>query len=663
MSIFTKIKKGFSMVFGHTSPWSTLNITNKNTYKVDSGFRSSIIMAPLLWFVRNVPQSKIIIKKDGAVDPEHDIVKLIKRPNPYYGRYNLIGATVLSLVYSGNAYWVKVRDNLYKPKELYYVPDWMITPVGDEAELITRYEYRVNGRKININPDDVVHFRYGIDPENPRKGLSPLKSLMREIFTDDESGNFAASLLVNQGIIGVVISPASDGVPINDVQGVRDYIDTQFTGANRGRPLVFSAPTKVEKLSFSPADLDLGRLRNISEERVTAVLGLPAAVVGFGTGVQQTKVGATMKELKEMAWENGVLPLQGVIAEDLETQLLPDFEEDTNKFVIEFDNSGVRALNEDESALYDRYNKGVINGWLTVSEVRKRLGWEVDKTQNVYLRPISLIETPAALDSNKRSNREIEIKSRKYVSNELHIAMYRSYLKMEKIFEKELKERFVKYGEDVSKVWLNVVEERGLKLDPADEIAINMVIDTVGEQIAKEEVLGYQPHYLRVASITVDTVNSVMKLGLNLTDRVEAAVMDMGGKRMGLVDLHEQTKDKMFAIIKKAREDGIGAYEVADMIKDGIPAGRWSSVEIRSKVIARTETKFAQNYSSIEIYKDSPDITSLQVVDGQLPTSDEECIMRDGLIVNFSEASDLMNIEHPNGTLSFLPVIGGNNAD
>ena len=407
---------------------------------------------------------------------------------------------------------------------------------------------------------------------------------------------------------------------------------------------------------------------------MTAVLGVPAAVVGFGTGVQQTKVGITLKELKTMAWENAVIPLQGLMSEDLEIQLLPDFETDLTRYEVTWDNSEVRALKDDEGALYERYSRGIVNGWLTVGEVRGRLGWEVTKDQDIYLRPINLIETPA----NVMSGKTALIRGRKkswspdrtktgYVNDELEVALYRAYLKLSNKFERELKKRFEDYGEKIAEIWLEVVEERGVKfgqkktdgVDPDDAITIQMVIDRSGEKIAKEEVLGFVPHYLNVAAVTVETVNSIMKLGINLTDRAENAIIDVGGKRMGLIDLDEQTKAKMFDIISRARADGKGAYEIADMIKEEIPAGPWSSPEIRAKVISRTETKFAQNYSSVEVYRDSPDITALQVVDGQLPTSDEDCIARDGMIINFDEAKDLMSIEHPNGTMSFLPVVGG----
>jgi hypothetical protein len=58
--------------------------------------------------------------------------------------------------------------------------------------------------------------------------------------------------------------------------------------------------TTAMQLGFAPRDLDLSALRNVAEERVCAALGVPAAVVGFGTGLEQTKLGATMRELRQL---------------------------------------------------------------------------------------------------------------------------------------------------------------------------------------------------------------------------------------------------------------------------------------------------------------------------------------------------------------------------
>ncbi len=79
----------------------------------------------------------------------------------------------------------------------------------DEITFISHYRYSPGGiaAPMEIPPEDVVHFRHGINPRNIRMGLSPLDGVIREIFVDLESSNFVASLLRNMGVPSVVISP------------------------------------------------------------------------------------------------------------------------------------------------------------------------------------------------------------------------------------------------------------------------------------------------------------------------------------------------------------------------------------------------------------------------------------------------------------------------
>ena len=662
MNIFTKARVAFQMIFGRLTSWDIGGGgTGKYQFKRGNEFQSSVVMAPLLWFARTMPQSGIRVRKDEVVIPDHDMTALIKRPNKFYGFNKLISATVISLLYNGNGYWAKIRDAHYKPVELWYLPHWLVKPIGTSTEYVKYYAYTPNGQRKLIDPDDIIHFRLGLDPQNPLLGLSPLSGVIREIFTDDEAANYVASILVNQGVIGVIISPSGD-VPasLTDVQGIKDYIKNKYTGAGRGSPLILSRPTKVEKLTFTPNELDLGKLRNISEERVTAALGVPAAVIGFGTGVQQTKVGATMKELRIMAYDNGIIPLQESMAEDLEIQLLPDYETDLTRFDVEFNNSKARVLQENENELYERYSKGIAGGWLMISEVRAKLGWEITDDQNIYLRPMNLIETPGSVPGGKAIG-EITLKSGGksrlgQIAIEVFVQMYRSYLKIVEKYEKIQERAFKDYANKVADIFLEEAGKAGIKT-VGDDVVVNTTVDRAGIETVKSEVLPFKPLYLETAVVTVETLNATMKLGLNLTDAAETAIMDVGGKRMGLIDLTADTKSQMFKIIKQMRDDGKGVDEIARAIRKNLPAGRFSSPAIRAKVIARTEAKYAQNYSSLRLYRESSDIQRVQIVDGQLATSCAPCIERNGEIISFDEADEMMGDEHPNGTLSFLPVL------
>ncbi|KKL19037.1 hypothetical protein LCGC14_2469490, partial [marine sediment metagenome] len=135
--------------------------------------------------------------------------------------------------------------------------------------------------------------------------------------------------------------------------------------------------------------------RDEAEERVCASLGIPAAIVGFGAGLQTAKVGATMEELRKLAWSNGIIPVQRALAGEIERSLLPDFERGAQGFELEFDASELIALEDDLVKRAKRWRDMVVGGFARVDEARGAMGLDVQPSDRIYLRPFSAIEVPA----------------------------------------------------------------------------------------------------------------------------------------------------------------------------------------------------------------------------------------------------------------------------
>lgn len=372
--------------------------------EVGDGSQSNMVVACINWMARTCPEAPLIVvdeKPDGTRETvfDHELPKLVERPNPAYSGVLMWQATIADWML-GNAYWLKVRSRRGGVVELWWAPSWTMEPKwpDDGMTFVSHYEYRPDrGREaVRVEPGDVVHFRYGLDPENPRKGLSPLKTLMRELFTDEEASNMTAALMRNLGVPGVILSPESVGSTANreEAEETKERFMEKFGGDKRGEPMVMTAPTKVEVLSFSPEQMLLRDLRRIPEERATAVLGLPAMVVGLGAGLDRTTF-TNYKEARTAAWDQAVIPAHRLWAADLEIQLLPDF--DTNpRRDVDFDLSRVRALQPDMNEVFQRANTAVAGGWGMVSDARRAVGWPVRPEHDVYLRQITVTEIPAA---------------------------------------------------------------------------------------------------------------------------------------------------------------------------------------------------------------------------------------------------------------------------
>ena len=700
-TVFSVVLKSLTeMVFGgQPSVWNYLLPRTKFNYEreVGDGFGSTVIMAPIFWIARTFPEAPVALEVDGEIEREHEMLDLLQKPNPFYSGHELEMATIISFSMQGNAYWIKIRNAQRKVIQLWYVPHWMMKPKWPDngTEFISHYEYvPKSGDKIKIEIEDVVHFRFGLDPRNIRLGLSPMGSMFREIFTDDEASNFTASLLRNMGIPGVVISPdTEEGVTSPaDKRSIKRFFKKNFGGDKRGEPLVLSAKGKVSTFGFSPQELDLGKLRSIPEERITALLGIPAAVVGFGTGLEQTKVGATMAELREMAYESCIVPMQRLVAIKLENDLLPDFEGENSKYKVVYDLAKVRVLQEDQNKKAIRNDTMVRGGWILVAEARKEMGLEVRPEHEIYLRSFNMIAVPAGLNPDEQnpvipvtpvdtepeqdenegngngkrkakfllpSVSSVGLKDSRLLAQQF----YKDWMALSQAQVKDLNPQFKKLGKDAGTASRQVLSDQGIEQfsvatpDLKEEVDEDDILAELIVAAMIITVLDYRASYLRAMKQTYNTINLGTGLEIASTQAAEIRILQAGGTRAGLVDLSKQTKQAVYNGLAEARKLNETVAQAARRIDAHVTRGRYLAVETRSNIIARTEMKYAQNMASVEAYREAG-ITHVEIVDGLLPTSDDECIERNGDIVTIAEAEAIE--EHPNGTLSFVPFIPDN---
>ena len=385
--------------------WLLLNRTMVNYAAKVQPDANSVIIACIRLVQRVFSEAPLIVqewlpdREEWQNIHQDEVVELLERPNPYYNGTTLFKATLADLMLNGTTYWYKVRAKNGRPVQLWWVPQALVEPVGnptDPTVFIDHYEYTAGLATLNLvqwRVEDVIQFRDGMDSANPRKGLSPIKGLFREIFTDDEAANMTASLLTNMGVPGVIIAPKTGRIGHDAAERMKAEYQSRFSGDRKGEPLVMEGDVTVTQFGFSPQQMELRSLRGLPEERITAVLGVNAAVVGLGAGLATTKVGATLKEYGEQFFEFTMAPLYREIATELTQQLLRDFR-DTRKFRLRFDLSQVRVLAQDEMDREKRLNSMLLSGGITIAEYRRMLGLPVKPEHELYLRPVNVTQVP-----------------------------------------------------------------------------------------------------------------------------------------------------------------------------------------------------------------------------------------------------------------------------
>lgn len=669
--------KAFTMRFSQPSPFLAFLPRTEFNYarEVGRGTRSSTVMAPVWWLMRTFPEAPVqVARKDGEereVIPDHPMTQMVARPNEFYSGHVLWMATVMDLALSGNGYWLLPRDrDTLAPTAIWWVPSFLIRPRTLEGgeDFISFYEYRPGtSATINLDRNDVVHFRYGLDPEDNRLGLSPLQSLFREIFTDDEAANFTASLLRNNGMPTVAISPTTEvAMSDDDQRAIKHDWMAKTTGDRRGEPLISDRPFDLKQFGFNPQQMDLKLLRRVPEERVSGVIGVAAIVAGLGAGLDRSTF-ANMAEAREMSYESAVIPLQRLCSSDLITQLLPHFEGNPERFWVGFDLSEVRVLQEDENKKVERLTKELTSGAITVAEYRRETGREPGPADEIYLRPVSLVEVPAGQlrpSPAEAAGRDSSGQKGSARQDRFIRQMDRETERLSDLFASELDVRFQSIGERAAAVVtqreLDFTDEKrrnGDGMKQFEEAEIDAIMGSMDLDAVRAEEFQpvYERHYSRVGQAVVDQTNSATGLEIGMPDTVARQVFNMGGSRTGLLDLTGDTRLALLDALSQASEEGLGTDEIARRIRDRVPSGRYRNAgsAYRARLIARTETRYAQNFSTLSLYRESDVLEGVRAYDGN---TDLDCAMRDQELFTFSEAQTEMDREHPNGTLSFAPV-------
>jgi hypothetical protein len=204
------------------------------------------------------------------------------------------------------------------------------------------------------------------------------------------------------------------------------------------------------------------------------------------------------------------------------------------------------------------------------------------------------------------------------------------------------------------------------KAEAPSQIAARILKRIGVSKFARKLTRAWFDHYGRVAQGVVKSFAQTLEdEGREVVADVPHATVSRiqrdGGMRVAKLSIERQLREGLERALKQGEERAPSDWKAtADQIRATIPAGRFvkAGAEYRSKLIARTETANAQRWSSLAAYEHHPDVVEVELLDGLLADSDEDCKARSGTRVSFKEAAEAIEspITHPQCTLKLLPV-------
>jgi HK97 family phage portal protein len=569
------------------------------------------------------------VKGERVEQDEAPLADLLRRPNPHMTLDALLWYLSNCLKVDGNAYWRKLRagnELTGNVVELWPISPSRIKPHTERGsdDFISRYRYYVRpGKYEDIDPTNIVHFKTGLDDKDHRLGCAPLKRLAREVSSDDQATRYADRLLANLAINGLSMEFDKDTGPIDKATAdeLKARIQAAYGGDNVGAVSVLSPGAKLVSHGFSPEQMDLKVLHRVPEERIAAVLGVPAIVAGLGAGLDRSTY-SNFSEAREAFTEMTLIPTWRSIAATITLQLLPDFSSNRSD-VVDFDISEVRALGDDEDKKAVRLKTYVEAGILDVDEARAEIGREprVNQPANNSSNIPEARSRPRIVELPRRSIKALDDLPGAYEA-----------LRDDRLpdWEGELR-TFL--ASQLSRV--NAALRAGA--DTADALVVEGEATLLGDVLV--------PLQSEVLSGVQRLVVAELGIAFDLDDAATRAYLHSAGSN--IVGITQTTRDAVRAALVEGQANGEGIDQLAARLRD-LPAFN----DKRARLVARTELGHASNTAALANYRASGVVVGVRVFDGDY---DGACQAMNGR--TFALGQEPSMLQHPQCRRAFAPIV------
>ncbi len=322
---------------------------------------------------------------------DHDILKLIERPNPRQGRSAFFEAFESYYLIAGNSYLREIGPDGRPPRELWTMrPERMKVQTG-EGGRITGYEYRVNVKTATYPVDPltgrsaILHMKT-FHPANDYYGLSPLEAAAFSIDQHNAAGEWNYRLLKNGARpSGAMTYKPNDVMPQSLSEPAYDRLKRQLEEhsgpRNAGRPLLLDGGMTWQQIMLSPVDMDFLNAKNTSARDVAAAYGVPPMLIG----ILGDATFANYREARLALWEDRVIPDLVNIRDELNRWLSPLFGENIR---LEFDADEVPALAGKRQDTWEKLERA---SFIRINEKREAVGYEKVEGGDVILIPAMML--------------------------------------------------------------------------------------------------------------------------------------------------------------------------------------------------------------------------------------------------------------------------------
>ena len=522
----------------------------------------------------------LLYQGDQEVE-RHPVLDLLARPNPMQAKARFFDGLFSHLYLAGSAYLYVVRSGS-GPLELYLLrPDLVEVKLNAAGTAPERYVYRTAKGERTFGIDEVrgLHFWH---PLSDTSGLAPIAPASRSVDQSNASRQWNTALLQNSAKPSLALLLEEKITP-EVADRWREQWDHDYGGPSRaGRLAIFWGKIKaLEKIGFSPQDMDWTEGQNIAAREIAMAFGVPPQLLG----IPGTQTFANYEQARKSFYHETVLPLLSWILDELNAWLVPMYGEEGLRLV--YDEDRIPALQEERDKVWTRALDGVSRGVLTPNEARELLGYDPVPGADALMVPATMMPFATAKSAGGAPEKKATLTAEEQ-KRALWLGIEQKRAGFYDAVAKRVESRFNAEARAVAEA----VRKAG-----APGQAESAVADALEAERSKWEKL-YAAIYLSVAQEFAQGLQDEIKaLGLPerkvsdepWLDYVLEYLTSEGGKR--IAGILETTR----TLVTKALAEGVAEGEDASRLARRVKTAYESFGKTRAVRIARTEVITASN--------------------------------------------------------------------
>jgi len=583
----------------------------------------------------------------------HPALDLIYRANDFTTQFDLMWMTSQYLELTGEAPWFLQYENGRPSQILLLRPDLLDVIPGKAGEILSGYKYRVGGKEVKLNLNELVFLRYP-DPDRQFRGAGTLQAVARTVDIEDYSEEYNKRFFFN--------SARPDGALQTDQKLQKDQIERiekklrdKYRGvANAHKTLILQKGLKWQPMSLTAKDMDFIEQMRFSRDKILAIFRVPKAILGITEDVNRANAEAADYTFAKRT----IQPKLVRIEQQLNEFLLPRFPASEGLF-FQFDS----PVPDDQTAKLEQQKAGMQYGYLTINEVRASAGYDGIGPEGDKVRPP---QNNASVDGEPGENAAQDIFGKNIQAANSRDARKRQIRKLGKTLEKQIKKELLqrmKKGKKRRKKAARIAEQLAFH-----HKQLNIATDYQGK---------FQAKFKGIFQAQLETVLAKLPAKTKALNPDDFLLSSAKEKKRYIKELTALFKDLLvaqsaeaFAFVGQDRQfdptDGaitryfaVRAFRFANPVTretnrqlraalaeainagDSIPKIRkrveqlFSDIEVyRSERIARSETIRASNYVTQEAWQESGVVTGKEWL-----TADDErtcpyCAPLDGKVVD-----------------------------